>query len=296
VDYKYVLYDKEGAVARITMNRPEKLNAFDFPGQGGLLDDFYAALGEAEEDDDIKVVVIRGAGRSFCAGHDLDSVGFVYGIGTGQPGERRASQRIRLKVDRNWIEKHLKLLLFPKITIAQVHGHCIGEGTIMMEACDMAVVADDAQISHAEQRLGFAGSGLNLVPLYLTVGVKRARELLLTGRTINGPEALSMGLVNQSVPPDQLESAVEDLCRQLVLLPADGIAMGKAAHHWILDILGATSGWTQGYLTHTLFTNLRFEPEEFNFFRERRNDGTRSAFHARDDRFTDAASEPAGDG
>ena len=161
MDYQYVLYEKEGAAVRITMNRPEKLNAFDFPGQGGILDEFYAALQDAEDDDDIKVVVIRGAGRSFCAGHDLDTVGHVYGMGTGQSGERRASQRVRLKIDRRWMERHLKLLLCPKITIAQVHGHCIGEGAIMMEACDIAVVADDVQICHAEQRLGFSGSGLN---------------------------------------------------------------------------------------------------------------------------------------
>ena len=286
MDYHYVLYEKQDAVVRITLNRPEKLNVFDFPGQGGILDDFYAALGEAEEDDDVKVVVIRGAGRSFCAGHDLDSVGHVYGIGTGQPGERRASQRIRLKVDRRWMEQHMKLLLFPKITIAQIHGHCVGEGSIMMEACDMAVVADDAQISHAEQRLGFAGSGLNLIPLYLTVGMKRARELLITGRTISGTEAFQMGLANRAVPIDDLEGAVEELCQQVALLPADGIAIGKASHHWILDILGATSGLIQGYLTHTLFTNLRFEPEEFNFFRERRDTGTRSAFHSRDERYS----------
>ena len=285
MDYRYVLYEKEGAVVRITMNRPEKLNAFDFPDQGGILDDFYAALEVAEDDDEVKVVVIRGAGRSFCAGHDLDSVGFVYGIGTGQSGERRANQRIRLKVDRRWMERHLKLLLFPKITIAQVHGHCIGEGAVMMEACDLAVVADDVQISHAEQRLGFSGSGLNLLPLYLTVGMKRARELLLTGRTINGTEAVQMGLANRSVPADHLEAAVQELCNTLVLLPADGIAIGKASNHMILDILGATSGVVQGYLTHTLFTNLRFEPDEFNFFKSRRESGTRSAFHARHERY-----------
>ena len=285
MDYQYVLYEVQAAVARITLNRPEKLNVFDFPGQGGILDDFYAALEEAEDDDEVKVVVIRGAGRSFCAGHDLDSVGHVYGMGTGQSGERRASQRARLKVDRRWMERHLKLLLFPKITIAQVHGHCVGEGAIMLEACDLAVVADDAQISHAEQRLGFAGSGLNLLPLYLTVGMKRARELLITGRTISGVEAVQMGLANRSVPPDELEQAVAELCSQIVLLPADGIAIGKASNHWIMDILGATSGLIQGYVTHTLFTNLRFEPDEFNFFRERREGGTRSAFHARDDRY-----------
>ena len=283
--YQYVLYEKEGAVAKVTLNRPEKLNVFDFPGQGGILDQFYAALEEAEEDDEIKVVVIRGAGRSFCAGHDLDTVGHVYGMGTGQPGERRASQRIRLKVDRHWMEHHMKLLLFPKITIAQVHGHCVGEGAIIMEFCDLAVVANDARISHAEQRLGFAGSGLNLLPLYLSVGMKRARELLLTGRTISGIQAVEMGLANRAVPAEELEQTVADLCRELVLMPADGIAIGKASNHWILDILGATSGLVQGYVTHTLFTNLRFEPEEFNFFRERRNTSTRSAFHSRDERY-----------
>ncbi len=285
MDRPYVLYEKDRAIIRITMNRPEKLNAMDFPDQGGLLDQFYDALTEAEDDDYCKVVVIRGAGRSFCSGHDLDTVGFVYGMGTGQPGERRANQRVRLRVDRKWMERHLKLLLFPKITIAQVHGHCIGEGAIMMEACDMAVVADDVQISHAEQRLGFSGSGLNLLPLYLSVGMKRARELLLTGRKINGAEAVQMGLANQSVPIDQLEATVQELCETMCLLPADGIAIGKASTHWILDILGATSGLIQGYITHSMFTNLRFEPGEYNFFRERRDTDARSAFHQRDDRY-----------
>ena len=92
----------------------------------------------------------------------------------------------------------------------------------------MAVVADDVQISHAEQRLGFSGSGLNLLPLYLSVGMKRARELLLTGRAINGSEAVQMGLANQTVPADQLEAKVQELCETMCLLPADGIAIGTA--------------------------------------------------------------------
>jgi enoyl-CoA hydratase len=116
--------------------------------------------------------------------------------------------------------------------------------------------------------------------------MKRARELLITGRTISGEEAAQMGLANRAVPIDQLDETVAELCRQIVLLPADGIAIGKASSHWILDILGATSGLVQGYVTHTLFTNLRFEPGEYNFFRERRDAGTRSAFHGRDQRYT----------
>ena len=109
--------------------------------------------------------------------------------------------------------------------------------------------------------------------------------MLLTGRTINGQEALQMGLVNKSVPIDQLEAAVQEYCDTVCLLPADGIAIGKASSHMILDILGATSGLIQGYVTHTLFTNLRFELDEYNFFKSRREEGTRSAFHGRDDRY-----------
>ena len=285
MDYQTVIYEKEGATASVTLNRPEKLNAIDFPGQGGICDDLYAALEEAADDDDVKVVILRGAGRSFCSGHDLNTVGFVYGMGTGEKGERRASQRSRLKVDRAWIERHLKLLLHPKITIAQVHGHCVGEGSVMMEACDIAVAAEDAQISHAEQRLGFSGGGMNMLPLYLSVGMKRARELLVTGRTLSGTEAAEMGLVNKAVPLADLDQEVHRYAEQAALLPADGIAIGKLSHHWILDILGATQGWAQGYATHTLFTNLRFEEGEYNFFKARREKGVRTGFHERDERY-----------
>ena len=285
--YKFVLYEKDGAAVRITLNRPEKLNAFDFPGQGGIYDDFYAALEEASDDDEVKVIIIKGAGRSFCAGHDLSTVGFVYGMGTGKVGERRASQRIRLQVDRKWMEGHLKILICPKITIAQVQGHCVGEGTTMLECCDFAIAAEDAQISHAEQRLGFAGSGLNVLPLYFSVGLKRARDLLLTGRALTGKEAAEMGLVTKAVPADHLEEGVARKVEALCLLPQDGIAIGKATTHLVYDLLGLTSGWGLGYYSHTFFTNLRFEEGEFNFFRERRDQGTRTGFHLRDDRYAD---------
>jgi enoyl-CoA hydratase len=285
--YESVLYEKDGEVASIILNRPEKLNAFDFPGQGGIYDDFYAALEEASDDDEVKVVIIKAAGRSFCAGHDLNTVGFVYGMGTGQPGEPRANQRIRLKVDRKWMEGHLKILLCPKITIAQVHGHCVGEGTVMMECCDFAIAAEDAQISHAEQRLGFSGSGINIVPLYFTVGLKRARDLLLTGRTITGKEAEEIGLVTKAIPADQLEEAVAQKAEALCLLPRDGIAIGKATTHLIYDRMGLTAGWGLGYYSHSFFTNVRFEPDEFNFFKSRRDQGTRTGFHLRDERYTE---------
>src|SRR4030043_1186329 len=161
-EFKFVIYEKDGPIARITLNLPEKLNVMDFPGDDGIIDDFSSALDGAANDDELKVVIIKGAGRAFCAGHDLDRIYKVYEEWDEKPGERRPSQRARLLTDRSWIEVHQKLLLHPKATIAQAHGYCIGEGAAIAEACDISVVSEDAQISHADQLLVFAGSGMNL--------------------------------------------------------------------------------------------------------------------------------------
>ena len=285
--YKYVVYEKEGDIAKITLNKPDKLNVMDFPGDGGIFDDFMAALDEASEDDDLKVVIIKGAGRAFCAGHDLSRIYKVYEEQDKKPGERRPSQRGRLNIDRKWLAGHQKILLFPKVTIAQVHGYCVGEGAIISELCDITIVANDAHISHAEQRMGFAGSGIHLLPLFQTVGYKKARGLLLTGRAMDGIEADRMGWATQSVPFDKLEEEVSKVAKEITLLPHDGIAIGKASNHQVPDILGVTQGWAQGYISHTLFTNLRFEPSEYNFVKKRKDEGTRTGIHKRDDRYTD---------
>ena len=284
---KLVLYEKEGNVGRITLNYPERLNSWDFPGQGGLTDQFYETLKIPEEDDEIKVVIIKAAGRSFSAGHDLTTVGFVYGYGTGQAGERRPSQRVRYKIDRKWlVGGHMSLLYFPKVTIAQVQGHCIGEGLALALCCDMAIAADDAMIGHTEQRLGFSGTGIGTIPLLmLAVGVKRGREMLLTGRQMSGKEAAAIGLVAKSVPPDKLEEEVEKAAKAVTLLPRDGLAIGKAFTELVYDSMGITHGFISGYIGHTAFTNLRWEEDEYNFFKERRDKGVKTGFHARDDRF-----------
>lgn len=281
-----VIYEKvEDNVARITLNCPDKLNVWQFVG--GMTDQFYSALKEAVDDDDVKVVIIRGAGRAFSAGHDLTEVGFVYGYGSGQPGERRPSQRTRLKLDRlNWWQHHLEVFLCPKITIAQVHGYCIGEGLAIASCCDLAVAAEDAQIGHTEQRLGFAGSGIGTLNiLILTVGLKRAVDLMLTGRQIDGTEAERIGLVNKAVSIDKLEEEVMRMAKAMTLLPRDGIAIGKATRHMMYDTLGLTAGFATGYYSHAFFTNLRWESDEYNFFKQRRDKSAKAGFHGRDARY-----------
>ena len=123
-----VILEKEGNIARIIMNNPAKLNAFVF--FGGKESDanlIWDAFEEAAEDDDVKVIIWKGAGRAFCVGHDLSKVGFVYGFGSGKKDEGRPNQRIRLKYDRAGTERPMRtIFLNPKITIAQVHGYCLG--------------------------------------------------------------------------------------------------------------------------------------------------------------------------
>ena len=285
MNYEYVIYEKDGEIATIMLNRPDKLNVMDFPGDGGLLDDFSSALDEVSNDDGIKVLIIKAAGRAFCAGHDLERIYKVYEEWDKEPGKRRPSQRARLLTDKRWLDVHQKLLLHPKVTIAQVHGYCIGEGAAIAEMCDIAIVSEDAHISHAEQRLGFAGSGINLVPLFQAVGYKKARWMCLTGEAMNGTEAERIGWATKVVPPENLDEEVKKVAKQIILLPKDGIAIGKASNHMLLDILGMTAGWLQGYMTHTMFTNLRYEPGEWVFVKDRKAKGAKTAFHTRDERY-----------
>lgn len=286
-EYKYILYEEDGNIARVTLNTPHNLNAMNLIGEGEEAKEFYHAYDRAAKNDDVKVVILKGAGRALTVGHDLTKVGFVYGF-TTEKGDRRPSQRMRLDMDRKALHDQLMtgVFLHPKITICQCHGYCYGGGMLFPLLMDLAVAAEDAQFGSVEQRLGFSGSGVPYIThLMLTVGLKRALDLLLTGRTISGKEAAEIGLVNKAVPIDQLEGEVDKLAKALTLLPRDGIAIGKANRHIIYERLGLCQSFIPGYISHTFFTNLRWEPDEYNFFKERKNKGAKAGFHGRDERF-----------
>jgi len=284
---KEVIYEKkdfkEGAVATITLNKPETLNAMDFE----LTEDILKALTQAEEDDDVKAVILKGAGRAFSSGYDLSRVYYVYGGGTGKPEEktRRPSQRARLKYDRWRSETLRRIFTCPKVTIAQVHGYCIGGGLYTVLCCDLAIAASNAKIGHSEQRLVFAGAMYVLPIEIMLIGQKRTRELLLTGKLIDGTEAERIGLVNKSVPEDKLEDETMKMAQMITLMPRDGLAVGKAMAMVAYDTLGLTSSFAQGYLGHTMATNIRFEKDEFNFLKMRRDLGVKEAIKARDKRY-----------
>ncbi|MGP8435587.1 enoyl-CoA hydratase/isomerase family protein [Paraburkholderia fungorum] len=274
-----ILVEKDGPVARLILNRPEKHNALKFDD----LDTLVEALHEAEADDDIKVIVLKGRGQSFCSGHDYNDAVRSYGLEVTESGvkPRRPSQRSRLLRDRKLGENYMAFQYSLKPVIAQVQGWCTGAGLYLVELVDLAIAADDARFSHSEQRLGLAGNTWHLNTQIMTYGPKKARELLLLGDNFDGRDAERLGLVNQSVPQEQLESTVEDWARRVAQHPRDALVTGKAMFQMALDSLGGSQQFYRGYVGHTLGTNLRLEEDEYNFLRERRDKGTTAAFKER---------------
>jgi enoyl-CoA hydratase len=281
MDYKSVLYQKDSHIVYITLNRPEKLNTIT----SELFHDWQAAITEAENDDDVKVVVFRGAGKCFSAGAPLDQVGFVYGMKEPKPGEKvgRIPQRIKLSFDRSlFLEFFRRVLLCKKITIAQLHEYCLGVAFSIVMHCDLLIASEDCKLGHVEERLGLAG--MTVMPIMvLRCGLTRTLDLCLTGKMITGKQAVEYNLINRAVPKEVLEAEVRELANGLALHPKDGIALGKVTRELLYDNMGVTRGMLEHYIMHSFQTNRVYEPEEYNFFKQRRDKGVRKAAHEKHD-------------
>jgi enoyl-CoA hydratase len=276
-----ILVEKDGHVGRLIFNRPDKSNAMKFSDATVLKERLY----ELEQDDDIKVIVLKGKGRSFCAGHDYDDIVKSYGLDRKDENGKyiMISTRARLQIDRKLSEDYMAIQYSQKPVIAQVHGACVGYGMYLAEVVDLVVCAENARFSHAEQRLGLAGNTWNLNTQILLYGPKKVREMLLFGSEFDGKEAVGLGLANLAVPEDELDVIVQEWAERVASNPRDALIAGKAMYQMALDSLGATQQFIRGYMGHTLgTTNLSFEKDEFNFFRERRDRGTKQAFRNRD--------------
>jgi enoyl-CoA hydratase len=280
-----ILVEKDGHVGRLIFNRPEKSNAMTFNDATVLRE----RLHELEEDDDIKVIVLKGRGRSFCAGHDFDDIVKSYGLDRKDKNGKyiKMTQRARLQIDRKLSEDYMAFQYSQKPVIAQVHGACVGFGMYLAEIVDLVICAENARFSHAEQRLGFAGNTWILNTQILLYGPKKVREMLLFGSEFDGKEAERLGLANLAVPEDELEATVQDWAERIARNPRDALITGKAMHQMALDSFGATQQFIRGYMGHTLGTGLSFEKDEFNFFRERRDSGTKQAFRNRDNQYVE---------
>ncbi len=209
-----VLYDARDGIAWITFNRPLVLNAVDW----SLTYHFGRALERAETDEAIRVVVVRGAGRAFCAGGDLQS--------SPRPDDLEIPSMFDL-VMRIW--------QMPKPVVAAVQGHAVGQGCEIAGMCDLTVAADDARFGEIQIRHGF-GPPMLVTP-FLT-GLKGAKEIMMTGDVFDAEEALRLGLVNRVVPRERLEAETETLARKLASLPPSAVALNKLLVNRVHEVAG----------------------------------------------------------
>ncbi len=278
----YCIYkvNKKTRVATLTFNRPDKHHAM-MPGDA---EEVMQRLSEADVDDNVAVVVLKGSGRSFGAGYDLDSVRERRGFNE----EKRPSQRRRYWAVNDWWGRQSilqKILTCNKVTIAQVHGYCYGGHLEIMFACDLAIASEDALFTHPGYTyLGIEGP----IPLYvLAMGWRRVKEMMLLGKPLTAAKAQEFGIVNEVTAKDALEGRVTEIAELIATRPLDGIVMGKKEFLLALDMMGLSAGYDLATLHHTLTSNLKFEPGEFNLMKELRNGGKGGMVKARDKKYKD---------
>lgn len=287
MEEQWVLFekDKEKKIASIILNRPETLNACNL----AMWDRINRLVQEAEEDEDVKVLIFKGRGRCFTSGHDVAELGHMHGYGSGEPGERKPSQRQRIWVDcnhfmgkRGWCQT---ILDCKKATIAQVHGYCYGGGVNIVLESDLAVAADNSLFTHPGWR--YIGPTTDVWLMLETLRLKKAKEMMQTGIPVNASQALEYGMVNKVVPQEKLEEETMKLAETVAALPFDGIVLGKVQFEAALEAMGMGSALTASYILHCLQTGIRYDPGEFNLFRERRNRGVKGALVTREKHYSE---------
>jgi enoyl-CoA hydratase len=262
-----------GPVRRLTLNRPDVLNALN----SELVDAMSEALGRAAADDGPRVLIIRGSGRAFCAGYDLKEEAELERE-RGGPLDS-AGWRKALASD---VGRMLELFDHPKPVIGQVHGYCLGGGCDLMMMCDLAVASDDAMFGEPEIRFG---SGVVTMVMPWLIGARKAKEMLFTGEDrIPADEALRIGLVNRVVPREVLDDRTLELARSIAKLDRVGVSLTKRA---------VNRAWESAGFREALMANVDIDaeietaevPERMEFNRIREEEGLKAAIEWRDARF-----------
>jgi 2-(1,2-epoxy-1,2-dihydrophenyl)acetyl-CoA isomerase len=204
----------EDGVATLTFNRPERMNALSTPIMEGLLHGLPRLAG----DPGVRVIVLTGAGRAFCAGGDVKSM--------AEGGEERSAAEATARL-RSRMEVSRILHELPKPTIAMINGPAAGAGLAFALACDLRIAGASARLVTAFVKVGFSGDFGGSFFLTRLVGTAKARELYFTGRPVDAQEALSLGLVNRVVPDDQLADATMELARSLAQGPQIALSLMK---------------------------------------------------------------------
>lgn len=213
MSYETIIYEKKGAVVKITLNRPEVLNALNRE----MVIEFGQALEEAEKNEEVRVVVITGQGRAFCVGFDLK---FAKDLGNLLDQQDFCKLCNRLMLER--IEN------MGKPVIAAINGFALAGGFEIMLATDLVIATEDAIIGDQHVNGGFIGAGGSPYRLIFMVGLRKAKELVLTAKRLTGKEAEAIGLVNRAVPAGQLESAVTEVAANLAEYSPVAVRFSKA--------------------------------------------------------------------
>ena len=263
-----LLAEDLGSVRRLTMNRPASLNALDRE----LVDAMSRALDEAAEDEEVRVVILRGAGRAFSAGYDLneDATGGVLDARRWHEDLRHSTQEM------------LKFLDHPKPVIASVHSYCLAGGTDLMLACDLAVAADDAYFGYVDVRFG---SGVVSMFLPWVVGLRTAKELLFTGEDrVSAAEALRLGLVNRVVPREELDDATLRLAEEIAKNEPFVVQTTKRAVNRVWDVSGFRAAMAANTELDVMIETANL-PARDEFRRITTEQGLKAAIAWRDARF-----------
>jgi enoyl-CoA hydratase len=276
MSFEAIEYTASDGVARITLNRPERLNAINTQ----LVADLRQAVIAANDDSSVKVLVLSGAGRAFCAGYDLD-----WGTKAEDANQRAMSGqwdpvRDYLGMSRN-VRAYMSLWESPKPVIAQVHGWCVGGGTDLALCSDLIFMAEDAQIGYPPARVW--GEPTTVMWAY-RLGLEHAKRLMLTGESLTGAEAARVGLASKAVPAVQLGDEVTAMARKLATIPLNQLVMSKLLVNQAYENMGLRTTQILG----TVFDGIaRHTPEGIAWRDMAMKEGFREAVRRRDAPFSD---------
>ncbi|MEA2521163.1 MAG: enoyl-CoA hydratase [Actinomycetota bacterium] len=257
-----------GPVRRLTMNRPKALNALD----SHLIAALSEALDAAAEDPAVRVLIVKGAGRAFCAGYDLNE-----DAGAGTKDSVGWHEELKHSA-----EEMLKFFNFPKPIIAQVHSYCLAGGCDLMMICDLTVCSEDARFGEPEIRFG---SGVVTMVMPWVLGARKAKELLFTGEDrIDAAEALRIGLVNKVVPAEELEGATLALADEIAKNDPFAVSMQKKAINKMWEVAGFREAIDANVVIDTMI-EVADLPEREEFRTITLEQGLKKAIEWRDARF-----------
>lgn len=248
LDFDTIRYEVDGAVATITLARPEMANAQNMR----LIDEVDAAFKFAGHNEAVRVVILAADGAHFSSGHDLKEL-----VGPDRDeivDARRSTPEGKYAHEREmYFDRCIAIHDFPKPTIAAVQGKCVAAGLMLAAMCDLVVAADDAQFQNPVARM--SGMGVELLTEPWEMGARKAKEFLLTGLMLDAAEAERLGLVNKVVPRAELADAARAMADQVALVPPVTARHIKDSINHAVDLQGERASWQYHFMSHHFVHN-----------------------------------------